>query len=58
MEFRTILNTRLFFSVSRCISIYAFASLVGIPIEITSFAVGLKICVITEGIKKYKSKIK
>ena len=38
-----------------CISISAFASLVGIPIEITSSAIELKICVITAGIKKYKS---
>ena len=33
----------------------AFASLVGIPIGITSSIVGLKICAMTEGIKKYKS---
>ena len=38
-----------------CVSIYYFASLVGIPIGITSSASGLKICVITTGIKKYKS---
>ena len=38
-----------------CISIYAFASLVGIPIGITSCAIGLKICTIAVGIKKYKS---
>ena len=37
------------------ISIYAFASLVGIPIGITSCAIGLKICTIAAGIKKYKS---
>ena len=37
------------------VSISAFASLVGIPIRITSSAIGLKICVITAGIKKYKS---
>ena len=36
----------------------AFASLVGIPIRITSSAIGLKICAITAGIKKYKSIIK
>ena len=35
-----------------------FASLVGIPIGITSSAIGLKICAITAGIKKYKSIIK
>ena len=38
--------------------ISAFASLVGIPVGITSSAVELKICVITAGIKKYKSIIK
>ena len=35
-----------------CLSISAFASLVGIPIAIASFAVGLKICAITAEIKK------
>ena len=39
-------------------SISAFALLFGIPIGITSSAVGLKICAITAGIKKYKSIIK
>ena len=39
-------------------SIPAFASLVGIPIGITSSSIGLKICVITAGIKQYKSIIK
>ena len=34
-----------------CISISAFASLLGIPIGITSSALGLKICAITAGIK-------
>ena len=41
-----------------CVSISAFASLVGIPIGITSSAIGLKIWVITAGIKRYKSIIK
>ena len=45
-------------TVTGCVSVSAFASLVGIPIEITSSAIGLKICVITAGIKKYKSIIK
>ena len=45
-------------AVTGCVSISVFASLVGIRIGITSSAVGLKICVITAGIKKYKSKIK
>ena len=41
-----------------CISISAFAPLLGIPIENTSSAKGLKICAITAAIKKYKSIIK
>ena len=41
-----------------CTSIFAFASLIGILIGITSSAIGLKICAITAGIKKYKSIIK
>ena len=41
-----------------CVSISAFASLVDIPIEITSSEMGLKICAITAGIKMYKSIIK
>ena len=40
------------------VSISAFASLVSIPIAITSSATGLKICAITAAIKKYKSMIK
>ena len=39
-------------------SISAFDLLFGIPIGITSSAVGLKICAITAEIKKYKSIIK
>ena len=41
--------------VSGCVSISAFAFLVGILIGITSSAVGIKICAITAGIKKRKS---
>ena len=41
-----------------CVSISAFVSLVAIPIGITSTAIVLKICVITAGIKKFKSLIK
>ena len=41
-----------------CVSISAFASLVGIPVGIASSAATIKICVITAGIKKYKSVIK
>ena len=42
-------------TITRCVSISAFASVIGIPIRITSSAKGLKICVIMTGIKKYKS---
>ena len=46
------------FTVSGCIFISAFASLVGIPIGIRSSAIELKICLITVEIKKYKAMIK
>ena len=42
-------------TITGCISISAFASLLGIPIGITSSATGLKMCAITAGNKKYKS---
>ena len=45
-------------TITECISISAFASLIGIPIRITSSAVRLKSCTITEWIKKYKAKTK
>ena len=45
----------LVFAVTGCISISAFASLLGIPSGITSSVIGLKIWSITAGIKKYKS---
>ena len=45
-------------AITGCISITAFASFIGIPIGITNSAVGLKMCAITAGIKKYKSIIK
>ena len=41
-----------------CVSISAFASIVGIPIGITRSAIGLKFFAITVGIKKCKSIIK
>ena len=44
--------------MTRCISISAFASLLGIPIGIKRFAIGLKICAIVEGIKMYELVIK
>ena len=37
-------------TITGCISISAFASLIGIPIGITSSAIELKICAITAGI--------
>ena len=45
-------------AVTGSASISASASLVGIPIGITTSAVGSKICVITAEIKKYKLIIK
>ena len=45
-------------TVTGCVSIPAFASLVCVPFGITSSAVGLIICAIIAGIKKYKSIIK
>ena len=37
-------------TVSSCVSVSIFDSLVGIPLGIVSSALGLKICVITAGI--------
>ena len=45
-------------TVTGCVSISDFASLVGISIGIASSAVVLKICAITAGTKKYNSIIK
>ena len=45
-------------TITGCVSISAFASLVCVPIGMTSSAVGIKHCAITAGIKKYKSIIK
>ena len=44
-------------TITGCIPISAFTSLIGIPIGITSSAIGLKICAITAGFK-YKSIIR
>ena len=44
--------------VTGCVSISAFPSLVFVPVVITSSAVGINICAITAGIKKYKLIIK
>ena len=46
------------FTITGFVSIFAFASLVGIPIGIRSSAIRIKICIITTGIKKYKSIIR
>ena len=55
----TILNyTEHLLILAGCVLISAFSSLVDISAEITSSAVGLKVCVRTAGIKKYKSIIK
>ena len=45
-------------TISGCVLISAFASLVDVPVGIVSSVVGLKIFAITAGIKKYKSIIK
>ena len=45
-------------TVTKCISISAFASLLGFLIGITSSAIGLRICAISAGIKTYKLIIK
>ena len=45
-------------TVTSCVSISAFALLACVPVGVTSSAVGIKICAITKGIKKYKSIIK
>ena len=42
-------------SITGYVSISVFASLVGISIRIASSAIGVNICVVTAGIKKYKS---
>ena len=46
------------FTTTGCILFSALASLVGIPIGITSSAIALKICAITAATKNYKSIIK
>ena len=45
-------------AASECVSISVFTSFVGAPVDIASSAVGLKLCVNTTLIKKYKSFIK
>ena len=43
------------FAVSGCVFISAFASLAVVPVGIASSAVGIRICAITAGLKKYQS---
>ena len=45
-------------TVTRCASISAFASLVGVPVSIASSAATIKICIIATEIKTYKSIVK
>ena len=45
-------------TITGFISVSVFSSLTGIPKEITSSAMGLKICAIASGIKTYKFIIK
>ena len=40
--------------ITGCASVSAFASVVCVPVGIADSAVGIKICAITGGIKKYK----
>ena len=40
-------------TVTGCVSISEFTSLVCVPVAITNSAVGIKICAITAGIRKY-----
>ena len=51
------MNTLLILSstITGCVFISTFASLIGIPIGIMSSAIGLKISAIAAGVKKYKS---
>ena len=58
VKFLSELFLTLAYIITGCISISVFASLLGIPIGIMNSAVGLKICAIAAGIKKYKSIIK
>ena len=44
--------------ITGIISVSVFASLIGIPIGITSSAIGLKVCTIGARIKTFKSIIK
>ena len=45
-------------TITGCVTISTFASLVCVPVGITSSSVWIKICAVTAGIKKYTSVIK
>ena len=45
-------------TVPSCVSFFAFASVVAIPVDITNFAVGIKVSVITSGMKSINQKRK
>ena len=45
-------------AITGCISVSAFASLLSIPVVVTSSAIGLKVWAIASGIKEYKLIIK
>ena len=55
---KTYISIYKYFVFNGCVVISAFASLVSVPVDITSSALGLKICAVTTSIKKYKSIIK
>ena len=46
------------FVIASCVSISVFGSLLDVSIGITSSVGGLRICLVTAGIKRYKSTIK
>ena len=45
-------------TITGCVLISVFASLIGVPIRIPSSTIAVKICAITAGIKNYKTIIK
>ena len=45
-------------TITGYISISTFSSLFGVPVGITSSGIGLKICAITTGVKRYQSIMK
>ena len=41
-------------AITGCVSVSAFALLVGVLVDTASSTVGIKVCAITSGINKYK----